>query len=104
MANELKSGKNSPSKTSSAPEVSKKDTQQEQVPTPSKTISAKELSTKDSATLVKEADDFFDKKSYSEAQVLYSELLNRNYKPAKINFNLGEIAYSQKSYSSAIED
>ena len=66
-------------------------------------ISAKELSTKDSATLVKEADDHFEKKAYAEAQALYTELLNRNYKPAKVNFNLGEIAYSQKSYTTAIE-
>ena len=42
-------------------------------------------------------------KSFAEAKVLYTELLNRNYKPAKVNFNLGEIAYNQKSYTSAIE-
>jgi TolA-binding protein len=63
----------------------------------------KELAAKDSATLMKEADDFFVKSTYTEAKVRYDELLKRNYKPAKINFTLGEIAYNQKSYSTAIE-
>lgn len=63
----------------------------------------KDLGTKDSATLMKEADDLLDKKSYKEAKVYYDELLKRNYKPAKHNFQLGEIAYNLKSYSEAIE-
>lgn len=79
------------------PDATKKDTTKE------KPITAKELSLKDSATLVKEADELFDKKSYTESKVLYDELLHRNYKPAKVNFNLGEIAYNQKSYTAAIE-
>ncbi len=89
LATELKS-----SKTSTT--TSKND---EKVKTPA----PKELSSKDSATLMKEADELFMKASYTEAQVRYDELLKRNYKPAKINFTLGEIAYTQKSYSSAIE-
>ena len=97
LANEVRGGKGSASKATTA-ETTKKETA-----APAKTISAKELSTKDSATLIKEADDHFEKKSYSDAQPLYTELLNRNYKPAKVNFNLGEIAYNQKSYSAAIE-
>ncbi|AOO64472.1 tetratricopeptide repeat protein [Sulfurospirillum halorespirans] len=101
LANELRGTKGSAaSKTTTTPEPAKKDTP---AVTPAKTISAKELSTKDSATLIKEADDHFDKKSYTEAEALYSELLNRNYKPAKVNFTLGEIAYTQKSYTKAIE-
>ncbi len=68
-----------------------------------KTPTPKDLATKDSATLMKEADDLFVKAAYKEAGVRYDELLKRNYKPAKINFNLGEIAYNQKSYSTAIE-
>jgi len=102
LANEVRGGKGSTTK--GAAEPAKKDAVKETpaAATPSKTISAKELSTKDSATLVKEADDHFEKKSYADAQVLYTELLNRNYKPAKVNFNLGEIAYNQKSYTTAI--
>lgn len=68
-----------------------------------KTPTPKELASKDSATLNKEADELYTKKAYAEAKTLYAELLNRNYKPAKVNFNLGEIAYEQKSYTSAIE-
>ena len=107
LANEVRGGKG-PATTSKTPanENAKKETTPVASATPQstqKTISAKELSTKDSATLSKEADDYFDKKSYPEAQALYTELLNRNYKPAKVNFNLGEIAYSQKSYTAAIE-
>ena len=97
LANEVRGGKAAKSAATSAPAETKETT------TPAKTFSAKELSTKDSATLLKDADEYYDKKSYTEAQTLYKELLNRNYKPAKINYNLGEIAYSQKSYSSAIE-
>ncbi len=91
LANEVK-GK---SKSSTA-DTNKNDTKV-------KTPTTKEIASKDSATLLKEADDFFDKKAYSESKALFEELLNRNYKPANANFNLGEIAYNQKSYSAAIE-
>lgn len=103
LANEVRGGKGASSKATTAPETTKKDATKETAPAPSKVISAKELSTKDSATLMKEADEYYDKKSYTEAQALYNELLNRNYKPAKVNFNLGEISFSQKSYTTAIE-
>lgn len=104
LANEVRGGKGASSKVSTPAETTKKDaTKETAVTTPSKVISAKEFSTKDSATLMKEADEFYDKKSYTEAQALYNELLNRNYKPAKVNFNLGEISFSQKSYTTAIE-
>ena len=96
LVNEVKGkGKTTPA-APVATENSKVDTKVK-VPTP------KELASKDSATLIKEADELFDKQSFNEAKVLYSELLNRNYKPAKVNFNLGEISYTQKSYASAIE-
>lgn len=95
LANEVR-GKGK-TNTTATPEVSKATDSKVKAPT------AKELALKDSATLSKEADDLYTKKSFAEAKVLYTELLNRNYKPAKINFNLGEIAYDQKSYTSAIE-
>lgn len=96
LANEIR-GKGS-AKVAATPDTTKKETAKD-----SKPVTSKELSTKDSATLIKEADDLYEKKSYNEAKVLYGELLNRNYKPAKVNYNLGEIAYTQKSYTSAIE-
>ena len=97
LANEVR-GKAKAGTTPAATETSKAtpDTKVK-APTP------KELAAKDSATLNKEADDLYAKKSFAEAKVLYTELLNRNYKPAKVNFNLGEIAYDQKSYTAAIE-
>jgi len=97
LANEVR-GKSLSKTTTPAPDTTKKET-----PKDTKPVTSKELSTKDSATLIKEADDLYEKESYNEAKVLYGELLNRNYKPAKVNFNLGEIAYTQKSYTSAIE-
>lgn len=94
LENELKQNKGTVSKQkSSIPEEKKVD----------KASSKQDLSSKDSATLMKEADELFDKKSYVNAEPLYKELLNRNYKPAKANFNLGEIAYTNKAYASAIE-
>ena len=106
LANEVRGGKGASKATTPVVEPTKKDAGKETTALPvpaTKTISAKELSTKDSATLIKEADDLLDKKSYPEAQTLYTELLHRNYKPAKINFSLGEAAYNQKAYSTAIE-
>ncbi|ATB68747.1 TPR repeat containing periplasmic protein [Sulfurospirillum diekertiae] len=102
LANEVRGGKSASKTVTPAIDSTKKDTVKE-TPPATKVISAKELSTKDSATLTKEADDLLDKKSYSEAQALYTELLHRNYKPAKTNFSLGEAAYNQKAYSTAIE-
>ncbi|ASC92652.1 tetratricopeptide repeat protein [Sulfurospirillum diekertiae] len=101
LANEVRGGKSASKTVTPATDSTKKDTVKETPAT--KVISAKELSTKDSATLIKEADDLLEKKSYSEAQALYTELLHRNYKPAKTNFSLGEAAYNQKAYSTAIE-
>lgn len=103
LAAEVRGGKPAPKGTaanttaSTATDTAKKEPTKEKVPT------AKELSSKDSATLIKDADALYEKKSYNEAKILYDELLHRNYKPAKINFNLGEMAFSQKSYSTAIE-
>lgn len=68
-----------------------------------KVSTTKEIATKDSATLLKEADDLFNKKAFAESKIHFEELLNRNYKPANANFHLGEIAYNQKSYTAAIE-
>lgn len=70
---------------------------------PEKTTPSKALSAKDSATLMKEAEELFEKKAYTESKKIYTELIARNYKPARANFVLGEIAYAQKSYSAAIE-
>jgi len=64
---------------------------------------AAKISTKSGSILLKEGTKLFNKKSYSEAKIRFSQLVEKNYKPARSNFYLGEIAYFQKSYSKAIE-
>ncbi len=61
------------------------------------------VSKKNGSTLLKEGTALFNKKSYNEAKLRFSKLVEKNYKPARSNFYLGEIAYFQKSYSNAIE-
>ncbi len=61
------------------------------------------ISKKSGATLLKEATALFKKKSYNESKLRFTKLLEKNYKPARSNYYLGEIAYFQKSYKTAIE-
>jgi TolA-binding protein len=71
-----------------------------------KLLSSKKISTvskKSGAVLLKEGTALFNKKSYNEAKLRFSELLKKNYKPARSNYYMGEIAYFQKSYTTAIE-
>jgi len=71
-----------------------------------KLISAKKvsaISNKSSATLLKEGTAFFKKKSYAESKIRFEKLVKKNYKPARSNYYLGEIAYFQKSYKTAIQ-
>lgn len=63
---------------------------------------ASNISSKSGATLLKEGVSLFNKKSYSEAKLRFSQLIEKNYKPARSNFYMGEIAYFQKSYTTAI--
>lgn len=60
-------------------------------------------SNKSGATLIKEGVDLFDKKSYDEAKVRFDELVEKNYRPARSNYYLGEISYAKESYKIAIE-
>jgi TolA-binding protein len=58
---------------------------------------------KSGATLVAEGVALFEQKSYDEAKARFNELLEKNYKPARSNYYLGEIAYAKESYKIAIE-
>ncbi len=60
-------------------------------------------SSKSGSTLLREGVNLFNKKSYSKSKVKFTQLVQKNYKPARSNFYLGEIAYFQKSYTTAIE-
>jgi len=70
-----------------------------------KKIIALSLKIKDepSNTMAKKAYKLFKRKQYEQSYVLYSELLRRNYMPARSNFYLGESSYFQKKYSNAIK-
>jgi len=61
-----------------------------------------EVSTKSGAQLLKEGVELFNKKSYESSKIRFTQLLEKNYKPARSNYYLGEIAYFQESYKIAI--
>jgi len=61
------------------------------------------ISNKSGSVLLKEGVSLFNKKSYNESKIRFLELAKINYKPARSNFYLGEISYTQKSYRDAIK-
>ncbi len=67
----------------------------------SKIISS--LSGKSGSILLKEGVALFDKKSFDEAKLRFTKLVKMNFKPARSNFYLGEIAYFQERFKTAIE-
>lgn len=68
-------------------------------------ISSTKTSTKVSlsgAEAFKKAENLFSKNSLKEASSYYEQAVAKNYRPARSNFFLGEIAYKQKQWSDAI--
>ncbi len=61
------------------------------------------LSSKSGAQLLKEANKYFQSRSYENAKIRFKRLVKINYKPATSNYMLGEIAYRQKLYKNAIQ-
>jgi TolA-binding protein len=61
-----------------------------------------ETSSKSGSVLLKEGMAYFNKKDYESSKSRFTALVKKNYKPARSNFYLGEIAYFQKSYKVAI--
>ncbi len=55
-----------------------------------------------SADLYNSAKKHFDKKYYSKAIEEYSELIERNYKPAYAHYMIGEMYFQRKNYGKAI--
>jgi TolA-binding protein len=55
-----------------------------------------------SGKLATQAHDNFKKKHYTKAIPQFKELINRNYKPARSHYMLGEIYYYRKDYGKAI--
>lgn len=68
-----------------------------------KSASAKGSSSKlSSGDLATQAKNNYNKKHYSKAIPQYKELIERNYKPARSHYMLGEIYYYRKDYGKAI--
>ena len=57
---------------------------------------------KKSSELIKRADEFMKIESFDKASIIYNELLSRKYKPARSNYNLGEIAFFTRRYKTAL--
>jgi len=62
----------------------------------------KVVSNKSGAVLLKEGVELFNDKSYESSKDRFIQLVEKNYKPARSNYYLGEIAYFQQSYKTAI--
>lgn len=58
---------------------------------------------KSGAELLKDGVALFEKKAYDDAKLRFERLLEMNFKPARSNFYLGEIAYFQGRFKTAIE-
>ncbi len=66
-------------------------------------VPIKKLTTpEDKANLLKEAKTDFDSKKYDASTPKYEKLLEANYKPAEVNFYLGQNWYMRKKYDVAI--
>ncbi len=61
------------------------------------------LKKKSSILLFREGIRFIKQRRFTEAQRYFNILKVRNYKPAAVNFYLGEIAYWQRDYKEAID-
>lgn len=62
----------------------------------------KQNTPKSSAEILKEADELYKNKNYIDAKGLYSTLKTVKFQPAKVNFMLGEIAYFEQDYNTAL--
>ena len=62
----------------------------------------KQNTPKSSAEILKEADELYKNKNYTDAKGLYSTLKTVKFQPAKVNFMLGEIAYFEQDYNTAL--
>lgn len=54
------------------------------------------------AEVAKQAKAFFDKKYYTKSIEYYTHLINKNYKPARAHYMIGEMKFKRKNYADAI--
>ncbi len=60
------------------------------------------LSSMDNAEISDKAQEFYEKKFYTKAIEYYNYLIDKNYKPARAHYMIGEMNYYRKNYSDAI--
>jgi len=60
------------------------------------------FSGKSKAQVAKEAKKLYDNKRYAQAIQFYSYLIERNYKPARAHYMIGDMNYYRKNYAEAI--
>lgn len=68
----------------------------------SEEISVKNLTSTDKSNLLNDAKKDFDAKSYDSSTQKFDKLLEANYKPAEVNFYMGQNWYMRKKYDVAI--
>ena len=61
-----------------------------------------ELSQMSTGEVATKAKQFYNKKYYTKAIEYYSYLIEKNYKPARAHYMIGEMKYKRKNYSDAI--
>ena len=57
---------------------------------------------KSTGDIATEAQAYYDKKYFTKAIELYSYLIEKNYKPARANYMIGDMKYRRKNYSEAV--
>lgn len=62
----------------------------------------KKLTSEEKSKLLSSAKEDFSSNNYKSANSKFNRLSEANYKPAEVNFYLGEIAYNKKKYDTAI--
>ena len=61
-----------------------------------------EFESKSNALIAKEAREYYDKKHFTKSIEMYTYLIEKNYKPARAHYMIGEMYYYRKNYAEAI--
>jgi TolA-binding protein len=67
-----------------------------------KVVESKSFKSNSNAQIAKDARKKYDSKHYTEAMEMYSYLIEKNYKPARAHYMIGEMKYYRKNYADAI--
>jgi len=61
-----------------------------------------EFESKSNALIAKEAREYYDKKHFTKSIEMYTYLIEKNYRPARAHYMIGEMYYYRKNYAEAI--